>query len=201
MAEPDIHDFAALARTVLVSLRRTLDAPYEAISRQKELVGEALRRSMLMDIEAARLLIAPLRNARQPMPDAVIRLTSLSRELTRFVSNQEYAAVLRTLKYRRFPDPPQRVERNVRIIDIEAPTALAAIEMLIERIGDVAAPPSGDAVQRELFQLRSIIPAQKIAPAQFEIKNDRLIVKTRTSDARDEDVRSLATSTERRQDH
>ena len=43
-------------------------------------------------------------------------------------------------------------------------------------------------MQRELFQLRSIIPAQKIAPAQFEIRNERLTVKRHVSDARGEDT-------------
>lgn len=178
------RDFIAFVRTALASLRRTLDPPFEAMMRQQEKDGASLLRSILMDLESARLLIAPLRGVRGSPSEIIVHLSSLARELTRMAENPEYARVLRSLKYRRFPD--QGMPRP-RIPDVDAPNALSVIEILIERITQFAAPPDGNAVQRELFQLRSIIPAQKIAPAQFEIRNDRLTVRRHTSDARDED--------------
>jgi hypothetical protein len=172
---------------VLVSLRRTLDAPFEAMARQKAEDGASLLRSIIMDLESARLLIAPLRGLRELSLDVMTHLSSLSRELTRIADNPEYANVLRTLKYRRFLGEGGVSGPTTRVPDIDAPNALAAIEILLERIAEHAAPPSGNVVQRELFQLRSIIPAQKIAPAQFEIRNDRLTVRKHLSNSREED--------------
>jgi hypothetical protein len=186
----DNRDFIRFVQTVLISLRRTLDMPFEAMMRQKEDDGARLLRSIIMDLESARLLIAPLRSVREPPREILGPLSSLSRELTRVVENREYVRILRTLKYRRVPDgiPTRTQPRPLpRVPDLDVPHALAAIEALIERITDFAAPSSGSAVQRELFQLRSIIPAQKIAPAQFEIRNDRLTVKKHTSNAQEED--------------
>lgn len=98
------RDIIRLAQTTLISLRRTLDLPFESMVRQKQEEAASLYRSILMDLESARLLIAPLRNVREPPSDIVAPLSSLARELTRMVENPEYARLLRPLKYRRFPD-------------------------------------------------------------------------------------------------
>lgn len=192
MADPEENrDFIRFAQNVLVSLRRSLDLPFEAMTRQKEDHGARLYRSIIMDVESARLVIAPLRAIREPPPlDILEPLSALSRELTRIKENREYAKALSSLRYRKLPEPlSSRQQRTPpRFPDLEASTALTAIAQLVDRITEFAAPSSGNSVQRELFQLRSIIPAQKIAPAQFEIRNDRLTVKKHVSDARDEDA-------------
>jgi hypothetical protein len=46
-------------------------------------------------------------------------------------------------------------------------------------------------MQRELFQLQAIVPAQKIAPAQFEIRDSRLTVRRNVSRSKDEDRQNI----------
>lgn len=164
--------------------------------RQKEREGAQLYRSIIMDIESTRLLIAPLRGLREPPLDIVEPLTELSRELIRINENDQYSRALRSLKYRRLPEPlSSRQQRQpARFPELEAPNAQAAIAQLIDRITEFAVPSGSNSVQRELFQLRSIIPAQKIAPAQFEIRNDRLTVKKHISDAQEVDAAGIASA-------
>jgi hypothetical protein len=191
VADPEENrDFIRFAQNVLVALRRSLDLPFEAMTRQKEDRGARLYRSIIMDVESARLVIAPLRGIREPPPlDILEPLTALSRELTRIMENMEYARALSSLRYRKLPEPLSSKQRQPpRFPDLEAKTALEAIGELVDRLTEFAAPSGANSAQRELFQLRSIIPAQKIAPAQFEIRNDRLTVRKHVSDARDEDA-------------
>ena len=88
------HEFIKFIQSTLISLRRTLDFPYEALVRQREEEAGRLFRSMLMDLESARLLIAPLRAAKSS-DDITQQLGSLSKELSRIVDNPEYAKALK----------------------------------------------------------------------------------------------------------
>jgi hypothetical protein len=188
----DARDFIRLVQTVLVSLRRTLEAPFEAQLRQKERQGADLFREILRDLESARLSIAPLRA--RPITEiqsgTVTYLAALARELTRMVENPEYSRVLGSIRYRRQPEPGS-ARTPIRVQDIEAATAHDAITMLIDRITMFAAPPGTAVAQRDLFRLQAIVPAQKIAPAQFEIKDSRLTVRRSVSKSNKEDRRNI----------
>jgi hypothetical protein len=185
-------DFIRFVQTVLSSLRRTLETPFEAQLRQNEEEGANLFREMLRDLESARLSIAPLRinMIREQFSETVMYLSALSRELVRIAENPAYVPALRSIPYRRLRNPaPQRT--NNKFPDFDHGTAYEAIQSLIDRIAYFAAPESAEESQRELFQLRSIVPAQKIAPAQFEIRNDRLTVRKNPSNSRAEDRRGI----------
>lgn len=194
MAElEEARDFIRTVQTVLISLRRTLEVPFEAQLRQKEHDGADLFREILRDLESARLSIAPLRGRAMAeiQSGTITYLSSLSRELTRMIENPEYSRVLRSVRYRRQPDPgPART----RIPDIDATTAHAAIVTLIDGIATFAVPTGSPAIQRELFKLQAIVPAQKIAPAQFEIRESRLTVRKSVSRSKDEDQRNIASA-------
>jgi hypothetical protein len=190
-----VRDFIRLIQTVLVSLRRTLEAPFEAQLRQKESEGADLFREILRDLESARLSIAPLRA--RPLAEIqsgrITYLSALSRELTRMIENPEYERVLRSVRYRRQPDPGT-ARTGMRIQDIEVSTAHAAISTLIDLIAAFAVPPGSVGAQRDLFKLQAIVPAQKIAPAQFEIKESRLVVRKNASRSNEEDRRNIASA-------
>jgi hypothetical protein len=185
-----VRDFIRFVQAILSSLRRTLEVPFEAQLRQKENEAASLFREMLRDLESARLSIAPLRmrpsNGLQS--GAVTYLAALSRELTKMIENHEYGPILRSLRYRRLSDPSV-VRSEVRVPNIEA--AYEAIIQLIGKISEFASPPGTALIQRELFQLQAIVPAQKIAPAQFEIRNSRLIVRRVVSRSKDEDLQNI----------
>jgi hypothetical protein len=188
----DVREFIRLIQSVLSSLRRTLEAPFEAQLRQKENEAANLFREMLRDLESARLSIAPLRA--RPIgglqSGTVTYLAALSRELTRMIENREYGATLRTIRYRRMLDAGA-ARPQLRIPDIDAKTAYDAIIQLIGRISEFASPPGTGLMQRELFQLQAIVPAQKIAPAQFEIRDSRLTVRRNASRSKDEDRQNI----------
>jgi hypothetical protein len=61
-------------------------------------------------------------------------------------------------------------------------------------VTDFASPPVAGNMQRDLFQLRSIVPAQKIAPAQFEIRDQRLAVRKKSSNSREDDRQNIETA-------
>jgi hypothetical protein len=189
------RDLIRVVQTVLVSLRRTLEAPFEAQLRQKEREGADLFREILRDLESARLSIAPLRA--RPMPatqsGTITYLSALSRELTRMIENPEYSGVLKSVRYRRQLDPGS-TRPGIRVHDIDAPTAHAAITTLIDLITAFAVPPGSASAQRDLFKLQAIVPAQKIAPAQFEIKESRLTVRKNVSKSKEEDQRNIASA-------
>jgi hypothetical protein len=188
----EARDFIRLVQTVLVSLRRTLEAPFEAQLRQKERQGADLFREILRDLESARLSIAPLRA--RPITDiqsgAVSYLAALARELTRMIENPEYSRVLRSIRYRRQPDPTS-VRSGIRPQDIDVATAHDAIMTLVGLITTFAVPSGSAVAQKDLFKLQAIVPAQKIAPAQFEIKDSRLTVRRNVSRSNEEDRRNI----------
>jgi hypothetical protein len=190
--DEDVRDFIRFVQTILSSLRRTLEVPFEAQLRQRENEAANLFREMLRDLESARLSIAPLR-LRPPsglQSGTITYLAALSRELTRIIENREYGPTLRSIRYRKMPDP-STVRPQLRLPDFEAKTAYDAIIQLIGRITEFASPSGTPILQRELFQLQSIVPAQKIAPAQFEIKDSRLIVRRNASRSKEEDRQNI----------
>ena len=103
------------------------------------------------------------------------------------VENPEYLPVLRSVRYRRQFEPaaPTRVQ------EFEAETAYDAIMSLLDRITMFAVPPGSAVAQRDIFKLQAIVPAQKIAPAQFEIKDARLTVRRNVSKSKEEDRRNI----------
>ena len=141
MADPEENrDFIRFAQNALMSVRRSLDLPFEAMARQKEDQGARLYRSLIMDVESARLVLAPLRGIREPPPlDILEPLSTLSRELTRMKDNTEYARALRSLKYRKLPDSISRQQQGrppPRFPDLEAPTALGSVDIHRTAIAD-----------------------------------------------------------------
>jgi len=183
------RDFIRYVYNGLVSLRRTIDMPYDAMSRQREQAGANLLRAILLDLESARLTVAPLRGMSAPPRDVTRRLSLVAREITQIIENAEYAAVLRNLRYRKIRDPISE-NRTRTIPDLDAANALEALQLLLREVSAFAVP-SSDGAQRDLFRLRSILPDQKIAPAQFEIRNDRLVVKSHSSSSREEDKANI----------
>jgi hypothetical protein len=97
--------------------------------------GLELPQALRSHLALARLSIAPHRGFTEPPPlDIAEPLSALSRELTAIRENTEYAGALRSLKYRRLAHPISKQEQPPKFPDIEAVTALAAIDELIGRI-------------------------------------------------------------------
>jgi hypothetical protein len=194
-SQEDTRDFIRFIHTVLSSLRRTLERPFEAQLRQNDTEGAHLLREILRDLESARLSISPLRVSvtGHSVEKIVLYLSALSRELARIAENPQYTSLLRSIRYRRLRefDPAGQPPKYP---DFDSGSAYDAIQSLIDRIAYYAAPDvSGDA-QSELFRLRSIVPPQKIAPAQFEIKNHRLVLRKNPSTSKAEDARNIASA-------
>src|SRR5262249_7234449 len=69
--------------------------------------------------------------------------------------------------------------------------AYDAIRAAIGELAEFTSPPGTSTYQRELFELRSILPAQKIAPVQFEIRNERLALRKSKSSSKGEDFENI----------
>ena len=194
MAEIDeTRNFIRFLTTFLTSLRRTIETPFEAQLRQKNASADLLR-EILRDVESARLSIAPIRmhSLKEAHIAAAPYLAGLSNELTRLSANSDYSPILKSLRFRMLPDPiPRERERESGPRFGEGFNAYDAIQSVIGMIFGFANPPGTGTNQRELFELRSIVPAQKIAPAQFEIKNEHLIVRKNRSASREEDQENI----------
>jgi hypothetical protein len=191
----DAREFVRFIHVALSSFRRTLETPFEALLRQKETDSADVLREILRDLESARLSISPLRSTsgRNDQSQTPLYLSSLSRELVRLINNAQYGPVLRSLRFR-------RIEGSASRPDLLFPqfgknqTAYEALESLIAMVTDFASPPVAGNMQRDLFQLRSIVPAQKIAPAQFEIRDQRLAVRKKSSNSREDDRQNIETA-------
>jgi hypothetical protein len=196
----DTQSFVRFLTTFLQSLRRTIEVPFEAQVRQQS-AGASLLRGILHDVENARLSIVPIRAPRVGEQSSrtflVPFLAELSNELTKLIRNPDYLPVLKSLRFRMLRDSTSRQIIGSATRDTLPPRfaeGLNAYDAILSVIGELAefsSPPGTSAYQRELFQLRSIVPAQKIAPAQFEIRNARLAVKKSKSFSKDEDFENI----------
>ncbi len=86
---------------------------------------------------------------------------------------------------RELPFSPKRLEgRSVE----------QAIKWLIDRIEAELGYGLGEVSELDVLGLRRLVPAQKLAPVQFEIRNNKLAVSSTRSNPEEEDVSNVATA-------
>jgi hypothetical protein len=189
----EVRTFARFLSTFVQSLRRTIEVPFEAQLRQKNAAANLLR-EMLRDIESVRLSIAPIRMNSQGVSrqTAAPYLANLSSELARLCSNSDYGPILKSVRFRMLPDPLRREKQEEEVPRFaQGFNAFDAIQATLAKIDEFANPPGTSEIQRDFFELRSLLPAQKIAPAQFEIKDSRLVVRKSRSSSKADDQRGI----------
>jgi hypothetical protein len=189
----DTRTFVRFLSTFVQSLRRTIEVPFDAQLRQRDASAKLLR-EMLRDIESARISIGPLRlsTSRTQEIDPRLYLAELSNELVKLTSNSDYLPILKSIRFRMLPDPIARQkEEEVAPRFADGFSAYDAILAAVDKIHSFANPPGTSDHDQGLFELRSIVPSQKIAPTQFDIKHERLTLKKTRSTSREEDEASI----------
>ncbi len=178
-----------VARSVLHSVKLSVEAPFAAQYRQKTPYAETYKRLMLA-VEAIRIPIVAAGRSHLEPDDPV----KLAHEIHALRNNPEYADILRSVRFRMSPADPY-VKRSdeeyekfkVKMVVIEA---LMLLQNMLLANEDPAAIPS------DRTTLQSIVPDQKIAPLQFTIVDDKLNVLRRASPSRAADASNIASARE-----
>ncbi|WP_089267501.1 hypothetical protein [Tardiphaga sp. OK246] len=156
-------------------MKQTLEVPYDALVRQRDQASIAIYREMFRDIEAARLCISPLKggslSARRQAGTNEKHLVELLEVLVGITGNPDYLPNLRSL----------RISKNADHSGGYDDTALMAIERLINRINIQLEVIGVPVASEALLRLKVLIPAQKIAPVQFEIRGNKVSIKETVS--------------------
>jgi hypothetical protein len=179
----DPQDVLRTIRMVISSLRLSVEMPFQAQERQG-FSADGLRR-LLLQLEEARLAFGPIGRIEEA------RNADIGRHLERLVSilqsilqNAEYEPFLRSLRFRMRPEPAREREAVKTTLSRfhESMPIGKAIERLIEFVSQIA-PTSESPAVRDLFQLRALVPPQKIAPVRFDVLEGRLVVSKHASEA------------------
>jgi hypothetical protein len=188
----EARDFVRFVNNVVISLRRTLEVPYQAQLRQGS-DGAASLREILRDLESARLVMSPAKmiSSQRGITASSRYLAAFSNELTQITKNPEYIPILRAIKFRKLEFlPPNNEPLQFKKFG-EDQSAFEVILSLIGLLADFSNPLGTEESQRDLFHLRSILPSQKIAPAQFAIENERITIKKKPSKADASDLSNI----------
>lgn len=174
-------------RVVLNSLKRSVELPFQERSREHSSRADALK-EFLVELESARLSFVPADRYSKPHSSQVRpHLAATVSDLNQILNNESYKELLK-LPFRLVQSNP--IAKQPEIYPGFASKKMIigeALTRLIEFASEYAAPKSMGEAARDLFELRSLVPRQKIAPAQFDIVSSRLTVAVTPSHSRDED--------------
>lgn len=182
-----IREIIPHVQTTISGLRRTLETPYHAQVRQNADEASSILRELLRDLEGARLTLAPVRvnQASQNYDDIVPHIVSLIVELKNISTNPDYVPFLRSIPYR----PLESEKRTLLGVPKTSMDAIQTLIGLLQSVGPASDP--SNSIPHDLFQLNTIVPAQKIAPAQFALENGRVALKRTKSISRNEDKANI----------
>ena len=180
------REIQRVARTVLSGVRASLEEPYAAHYRQKS-ENAPIIKEILLAVESARIsFVASGRGDREPAENL-----KLAHAIRMVMRHPVYTNVLRNVRFRMNTSGDLNVKPSERFYgrfmgQLRVGEALSKlVDLLLEDADQSELPIDG------VSELRSIIPDQKIAPLQFEISNNKLVISNRESQSRAADGRNI----------
>ncbi|MCG2642573.1 MULTISPECIES: hypothetical protein [Bradyrhizobium] len=179
------REILRVARSVLNGIRVSLEAPYAAQHRQKTAYA-AVYKTLMLELESLRLpLTAAGRNHLEPEDPL-----TLAKELAQLRQRSEFGDILRSVTFRMGSGDPHakpqdrfygRFTGSIKVAD-----AILMLEDLLLEGVDLDDVPIGN-----VSVLRGIVPDQKIAPVQFDIIDNVIVVVHKKSLPRDADLKNI----------
>jgi hypothetical protein len=168
------REVRSAVRWVLESIRRSLEKAYAAEYRRAG-QNAAVIKQIMMALEAARISF----NAITSEDGSLM----LSRELRKIRENPRHATLLEDCRFQPLAGAKREFdERFTRLMSIGRAFTLLE-ELLLESVQSLPPGPLFETAPT----LRQIVPDQKIAPVQFQISDNRLVISHRKSLSREAD--------------
>ncbi|MGB9366236.1 MAG: hypothetical protein WCE79_09515 [Xanthobacteraceae bacterium] len=198
MADNVNSELLTTIRLVLISVRRSLELRLTART-QSESPDSAVLKDFLLAVESARLtfMAADRRPPHQASFDSVEpHLVATIRELNGIMAEERYTPILKRAFRMGFSAGTRDQSPKGLMPGFEGKEMSIgdALSRLLEYASEYGPPPSSSPAVRDLFELRSIVPKQKIAPAQFEVKESRVVIARRTSPHDEDDKNNIASA-------
>lgn len=168
---PVRDEFISFLATVLVSMRRAIETPMRMRSGR---VDGALLDSITEAVLEIERVAVPLKlSDRTRSPEA--RRVVLQRALENF-REMRRSAILAPHFGRSLPRPIASRDNSPLIGVVEKRPIDEVLDYLIERTEAEMGLARGEQLELEIANLRGLVPAQKVAPVQFEMRSGRLAV-------------------------
>jgi hypothetical protein len=178
-------------RSMLQTMRWSMERPYQSLTRHGDAEGAHAFKRILLAIEAVRISFSPKWEPNRP----IIRehAIGLLGELRALLANNEFRRYARSTPFQLVPgamnDRQRYLPFDVRML--ERKTVEDAAKLLVERLEAEIGLARGENLKLDMNELRRVVPDQKIAPVQFQIRNERLALLHQKSRADDEDCHNV----------
>jgi hypothetical protein len=170
----------------VAALRRSLDMSMQMGVLSRDGKFSQRLKIVALKMESLRLDLQFVRRGRQEQPKEMLH--NLRNDLAALLNDPDFVHVASRLRFR--PIPPGRAPLPVELQNPEL-SVPAAVDMLVRRIDELTESEIAHVAVSGSATLRRVVPAQKLAPAMFDILDSKLVLINQQATPRSEDIANI----------